>query len=143
MMCVAMVFFRLILFETLCFLDLDVYLLLRLRKFSTIMFSNMFFSLFSLFPYGTPVMWNLLHLMWLQKFLKLFSFLFPFFYSASVISSTSSSRLLNHASASFNLLLSPSNVSLSIAFFLYTVQRSKWQPTPLYLPGKSHDRGDW
>lgn len=69
--------------------------------------------------------------------------LFTFFYSASVISSTSSSRLLNHASVSFNLLLSPSNVSLSIAFFLYTVQRSKWQHTPLCLPGKSHDRGDW
>ena len=85
-----------------------------LGKFSTIISSSIFSGPFSLFsPSGTPIMQMLLHLMFLQRSLRLPSFLFillSLFCSTAVNSTILSSRSLIRSSASVILLLIPSSV---------------------------------
>ena len=84
-----------------------------LGKFSAIFSSDVFFSPFSLSsPFGTPMIWILVHLKLSQSSLILLSFLFnlfPRFFSASVISSSLSSTLLIRSFATCILLLVPSS----------------------------------
>ena len=109
----------LLVWNCLCFLDLDVYFLSQLGKFSVTFSSNQFSATFSFSsPSGTPIMQVLVYLM-LMRSLKLSSFLkilCLFFCSASVISSTLSSSLQRSSSASSTLLLILSSI-LSYCIF--------------------------
>ena len=99
--------------DSLHFLDLDVCFLSQVRKVFSYYVLSAFLSLSS--PSGFPIMRTLVLLMFSQRSLKLSSFLFIlffFFCSASVISTTLSSSLLIHSSASFSLQLIPSSVFL-------------------------------
>ena len=60
--CLGMVLLELILFRTLCFLDLDIWIS-RIGKFWVIMFSKSSLSVSLSSPPGTPVMWMLVYLM--------------------------------------------------------------------------------
>ena len=83
------------------------------RKFSAIILSNTYFTLFSLSsPSGTPVMQMLVLLMLSHRSLKLFSFFkiyFSFCCSDWVISIILPSKLLLCSSVSSNLPLIPSS----------------------------------
>ena len=69
--------------DSLCFLDLDIYFLSRLGKFSGVMSSDMFSDPFFLSsPSGTPLMWMLIYLMLLLRPFN-FSFLLIIFYCFS------------------------------------------------------------
>ena len=87
---------------------------LMLGRFSAILSSNIFSSLFYLFSSsGTPIMKILVHLMLSQRSLNLSSFLlilFSIFCFMAMISTILSSRSLVHSSASVFLLLIPSSV---------------------------------
>ena len=81
-----------------CFLDLDVRFVPQFGKFTAIIFSNKFFASFSLFsPSGAPIMWILVHLMsWRSlKLSSVLKILFSFCCSDQVISTTLSSRSLS------------------------------------------------
>lgn len=60
--CLGMVLLELILFRTLCFLDLDIWIS-RIGKFWVIMSSKSSLSVSLSSPPGTPVMWMLVYLM--------------------------------------------------------------------------------
>ena len=118
-MCLGVVLFGLILFGTLCFLDLDVCFLSRLEKFSAITSSSTFSApFFSLFSFSNQYNVNVRMLMLSRKIFKCTQFLnyFLFFFSASIISITLSSILLIHSSIPSNLLLIYSSLFFNLDY---------------------------
>ena len=109
----GMVLFGLILFGTLCFLDLDACFLSRLGKFSDIMSSNIF-SVSLFFP-SKPLHRRCWYAWYCPEGLLSgpHFFLFFLFCSASVISISLSSSSLIHSSVLCNLLWIPSRVFLT------------------------------
>ena len=115
--CLGVDLFRFILFGTLCFLWVDIYILCQVREvFSHYFFRQgccvfFFFCLFLFSPSKTPIMQISAYLMLSQRSLKLS--LFKKFLFAVLIGwfpLLLSSRLLIHSSVSSNLLFIPSSV---------------------------------
>ena len=104
----------LILYETLCFLDLGDCFLSHVKEVFSYNVVKYFLRPFLFFfSPGTPIMRTLVHLILSQRPLKLSSFLFILFSlscSMAVISTTLSSSSLIRSSASFILLLILSSV---------------------------------
>ena len=115
----------LILFRTLCFLNLDVYFLFQIRKVFSYYVSKYDFCP-CLFSPHIPVMWMLLF----QKSLKLSSFLFILFFFMLIFSDLHYSifNSLINSRISFSLLLIPSSVFfisvivffISVFFFIFS-----------------------
>lgn len=126
------VLFELILFGTLWFLDLDVCFLYHIRE----VFSYYFFKYIPsplISSSEAPIIWMLVYMIFSQRSLILFSFLFIYYYflRSFDISTTISSSLLIHPYMSSNLLLISSRllfISVIIFFisiwFFYTFSKS-------------------
>lgn len=82
--CLDMDFLGFILLGALWFLDLDVFFLPQIRKFSALISSNKFSASFSLSSSGIPIKWILLCLMLLHSYLNLFSFIIIIFVVVAV-----------------------------------------------------------
>ena len=118
--CLGMVLLELIMFGTLYFLDLDIWIS-RIGKFWVIMSSNKFSVRFSLFSPWDP--YNECSRMLFQRSLKLSSSFYSFFCFTLVISIALYASLLIHSSVSFSVLLIPFSVVFIslIVFFVCLV----------------------
>ena len=93
-----------------------------LGKFSTYLFKIFSYPFFFSSSSGTPIIWMLMHLIWSQRSLRLFStlfILFTLFCSSEVISTISSSSTLTCSSTSGILVLIPSRVYLISVIVLF------------------------
>ena len=111
-----------LLWDSLCLLDLICYFLFHLGKFSTIISSKNFsYPFFFSSSSGRPIIWMLVCLILSQRSLRpssVLSILFALFCSSEVISTILSSSSLIH-SASDILLLIPSRVFLISIIVLF------------------------
>ena len=115
--------------DYLCLLDLTDYFLYHVGEiFNYNLFKNFLKPFFISFSSGTPILRMLVHLILMQRSLRLSSvlfFLFTLFCSSEVISTFLSSSLLIRSSASDILLLIP-----SVQFSRSVVSDSLWPHEP-------------